>query len=196
VRIRAGTARDARRAAELHAASITEGFLPRLGPRFLSRLYRCIVNDERSFLLVAEEEGHIVGMIAGTEDVRALYRRFLRRDGVIAAVGAAPKVVRNARSVFETLRYGGSSTTALPPAELLAVAVDGAARGHGLGRELVDALVAEFARRGTLSSKVVVGASNDHALRLYRACGFRDASTVEVHRNMPSQVLVWSQPAP
>ncbi|MEY2423146.1 MAG: hypothetical protein QOI95_3213 [Acidimicrobiaceae bacterium] len=193
--IRAGTARDARRAAELHASAISEGFLPRLGPRFLARLYRTVVNDERSFLLVAEDEGRIVGMIAGTEDVHALYRRFLRGEGIIAAVVAAPNVVRNLRSVLETLRYGGSSTTELPPAELLAVAVDEAARGKGAGRALVDALTSEFARRGTSSSKVVVGAANDPALGLYRACGYRDASTVEVHRNVASQVLVWSSPA-
>jgi ribosomal protein S18 acetylase RimI-like enzyme len=194
--IRPGTAPDARRAAQLHSSSITEGFLPRLGWRFLERLYRCVVKDERSFLFIAEDDGRIVGMIAGTEDVHALYRRFLRRDGMFAAVVAAPRVVRNVRAVLETLRYGGSSTNDLPPAELLAVAVDGSARGRGLGRELVDALNGEFARRGVPASKVVVGAANDQALQLYRGRGYRDAAMVEVHRNVPSQVLVWSPPAP
>jgi ribosomal protein S18 acetylase RimI-like enzyme len=194
--IRPGTTQDARRAAQLHASGISEGFLPRLGPRFLTRLYRCVVKDDRSFLFVAEEQGRIVGMIAGTEDVHALYRRFLRRDGLVATIVAAPRVLRHAGAVLETLRYGGSSGTDLPPAELLAVAVDGAARGRGLGRELVDALNSEFERRAISSSKVVVGATNDHALHLYRGCGYRDASTVEVHRNITSQVLVWSPPAP
>lgn len=193
--IRLGAAPDARRAAELHASSITEGFLPRLGPRFLERLYRRVVKDTHSVLLVAEEDGRVVGMIAGTEDVHALYRGFLWRDGAFATLVAAPRVLRNLGAVLETLRYGGSSPTDLPPAELLAVAVDAAARGQGLGRELVDALNTEFARRGVAASKVVVGAANDTALHLYRATGYRDASTVEVHRNVPSQVLVWSPPA-
>lgn len=200
--IRSGGAADTRRAAQLHASSITEGFLPRLGPRFLERLYRCVVNDEHSFLLVAEDpeagehdQGHIVGMIVGTEDVHALYRRFLRRDGLFAALAAAPRVLRNVGAVLETLRYGSSTTTDLPTAELLAIAVDDRARGKGLGRELVDALNAEFTRRGTASSKVVVGAANDTALHLYRGCGYRDAMSMEVHRNVPSQVLVWSPPA-
>jgi len=193
--IRSGRIADARRAGQLHASSITEGFLPRLGERFLERLYRCVVNDDHSFLLVAENrEGDIVGMIAGTEDVHALYRRFLRRDGLRAAISAAPRVLRNLRAVLETLRYGGASTADLPAAELLAVAVDREARGTGLGRELVDALNAEFARRGTSSSKVVVGAANDTALHLYRTCGYHDASSLEVHRNIQSQVLVWSLP--
>lgn len=194
--IRVATAADTRRAAQLHADSITEGFLPRLGPRFLERLYRSVVKDDGSFLLVAENtDGTLVGMIAGTQDTRALYRRFVRRDGVRAALVAAPRVLRNAGAVLETLRYGGSTATDLPAAELLALAVDHTARGHGIGRALVDALTVEFARRGTTSSRVVVGAANDSALRLYRECGYHDASIVEVHRNIPSQVLVWSRPA-
>ena len=194
--IRTGTTNDARRAAELHASGITEGFLSRLGPRFLTRLYRCIANDDRSFLLIAQGDDHAtVGMIAGSENVGQLYRRFLRRDAVIAGLVAAPRLVRHAGSVLETLRYGGGDDTGLPDAELLAIAVDADARGHGTGRALVEALVEEFARRALSSSKVVVGASNESALRLYRACGYADAATIEVHRNVPSKVLVWSSPA-
>ena len=61
-----------------------------------------------------------------------------------------------------------------------------------MGRALVEALGNEFARRGITSSKVVVGATNEQALGLYRACGYEDASTIEVHRNVASKVLVWS----
>lgn len=194
--VRAATAVDARAAARLHSSSITEGFLPRLGDRFLARLYRCIVADPRSFLLVAEApDGSVAGMIAGSEDVHALYRRFLRRDGVIAAAGAAPRVIRNLRSVMETWRYGRAETQDLPTAELLAVAVDRAARGAGLGRDLVRALNDEFERRGTPSAKVVVGADNTAAVHLYRKCGYRDAMTVEVHQSIESKVMVWS-PSP
>lgn len=193
--IRPGTVRDARRAAELHASSITQGFLSRLGPRFLERLYRCVVKDEGSVLYVAEDDGNVVGMIAATEDVHALYRRFLRRDGVIAGLVAAPRVLRNAPAVFETLRYGSSTETDLPPAEVLSMAVDDVARGRGLGRQLIEYVNVEFIRRGTPSAKVVIGGPNDPTLHLYRTCGYQDASTIEVHRNMPSQVLVWSPPA-
>jgi ribosomal protein S18 acetylase RimI-like enzyme len=194
--IRPGTAQDATMAARLHASSITEGFLPRLGPRFLSRLYRCIAGDAQSFLLIADSaDGQPAGMIAGTQDVQALYRRFVRRDGLIAAAVAAPRVLRNARSVLETWRYGRSHGDDLPAAELLAVAVADGARGHGLGRDLVTALNAEFARRGTAATRVVVGADNTAALHLYRSCGYRDVSSIEVHERVESKVLVWS-PSP
>ena len=194
--IRSGTGADARRAAQLHASSITEGFLPRLGPRFLERLYRCVVKDERSFLLVAENGGQR----------RRHDRRHRGRARPLSPLPAPRRRDRGASSprraccatrapCSRRCATAARRTTDLPAAELLAVAVDDAARGNGLGRELVDALNAEFARRGTSSSKVVVGAANDTALHLYRGCGYRDASTVEVHRNIPSQVLVWSPPA-
>ncbi len=187
---------ESRTAACLHASSITEGFLPRLGPRFLSRLYGRIVRDERSFLLVAEDHGTINGMIAGTEDVRALYRRFARRDGIVAAALSAPALVKNAASVVETWRYGGGQGDDLPPAELLAIAIDDGAREHGLGRALVTALQNEFSARRIANVKVVVVAGNEPALALYRSTGFHETATIEVHRDVTSKVLVWSPSSP
>ncbi len=196
--IRAWTVYDAAAAAHLHATSITEGFLPTLGERFLTRLYRRIARDERSVLLVDVEGGRVHGMIAGTEDVHALYKQFARRDGVVAGLVAAPRIARHARHVLETWRYGRAGTSdavALPPAELLAVAVAGDRRGAGTGHALVAALHREFTRRAVPAAKVVVGAGNEAALRLYERCGYREATTIAVHPETPSKVLVWS-PSP
>ena len=149
--IRRGTHDEAREAARLHASSITEGFLPRLGPRFLAFLYQRIARDDRSFLFVDDSgAAGLDGMIAGTSDVGALYRRFAVRDGWAAALVAAPHIVRNLRPVVETWRYGrgADGDHDLPAAELLSVAVDDRARGRGVdhrlevGAELADAAAA------------------------------------------------------
>jgi ribosomal protein S18 acetylase RimI-like enzyme len=95
--------------------------------------------------------------------------------------------------VFETWRYGRGDDHDLPTAELLAVAVDDGTRGRGVGHALVRELNDEFARRGTAAVKVVVGADNDGALRLYRDCGYEDAASIEVHHDVASKVLVWSR---
>ena len=166
MKVRPATIAEAAVAARLHVASISEGFLSRLGPSFLKRLYRRVVRDDRSFLFVADVDGTVVGMIAGTEDVSALYRRFAVRDGLIAGLVAAPTLVRNAGSVLETWRYGGGEHD-LPSPELLSIAIDDAARGQGVGRALVAALNEEFARRRVGDVKVVVGARNAAALALY-----------------------------
>ncbi len=187
--IRAGIAADAALAASLHASEIGEGFLPSLGRPFLERLYRRIVKDPGAFLLVAEDDGPAVGFVAGTDDVRALYRSFLLHDGVPATLLALPRVVRAWRKVLETLRYPAGEAE-LPSAELLAIAVAAGQRGKGVGSQLVEALTDEFDRRSVPAVRVVVGAANDAAIALYRRGGFRPVARLEVHRGTPSQVLV------
>jgi ribosomal protein S18 acetylase RimI-like enzyme len=188
--IRPGVKADVAAAAGLHADQIREGFLSSLGPWFLILLYRRIVAWPRSFLVVAEEDGVVVGQAAATEDLGGLYRQFLLRDGAIAGVLAAPKLARQWRSVLETARYP-STHDDLPAAELLAVAVDAGARGRGIGRALVLAANAELGRRGVDDARVVVAASNAPALGLYRSSGFRPSATIEVHADTRSQVLTW-----
>lgn len=182
-------------AAALHAERITEGFLPTLGPAFLARLYRRIVRDPGSFIVVAVDRDRVVGMCACTEDLGALYRAFVLRDGVIAGLRSAPRILRSLRRVIETVRYPGTEDTHdLPAAEVLAVAVDAARSGEGIGRLVVGAALAEFDRRGTARVKVVAGGDNEAALGLYRAVGFVDAARLEVHAGTESVVLVRSLP--
>jgi ribosomal protein S18 acetylase RimI-like enzyme len=190
VNVRVGTEADVDFAAAMHAAQISEGFLPTLGHAFLARLYRRIVRSEQSFLLVADDDGVPVGFVAGSEDVGALYRAFILRDGVAASLRALPRVVRSARRVIETLRYP-SGPTDLPAAELLAIAVAPACRGRGIGRALVEALTTELGRRRVDAVRVVVGADNAGAVHLYETCGFRPATRIEVHSGTASQVLTW-----
>ena len=188
--VRPGLRGDAPAAARLHAGQIGEGFLSSLGPRFLTLLYRRIVAWPGSFLLVAEEEGTVVGHAAATEDVIGLYRQFVVHDGLVAGVVAAPHLVRRWRSVLETARYP-SAQAELPSAELLAVAVDSGWRGRGIGRALVLAANEELSGRGVRDARVVVGGSNAAALALYRSSGFRPSATIQVHSDARSEVLTW-----
>jgi ribosomal protein S18 acetylase RimI-like enzyme len=198
--IRPAREEDAAAMGRLHATEIDEGFLPTLGARFLTRLYRRIVRSPASFAFVADDGSALVGFVAGTENLRGLYREFAMRDGAVAGFNAAPRLVRSWRRVLETLRYPMSSPTSsptsggreLPDAELIAIAVARDARGRGVGRALVGATTAEFARRGVDRARVVAAADNRAAIALYRACGFEPAATVHVHRGTPSEVLTWS----
>jgi ribosomal protein S18 acetylase RimI-like enzyme len=192
--LRVATRADAPRLAALHAARIAEGFLPTLGTDFLERLYRRITTSPRAFAIVAAEGDHVVGYVAAATDVPALYREFLVRDGAVAALRALPRLARSWRRVLETLRYPATESNGggeLPTAEILAVAVAAGASGHGLGGSLVAAATAELARRGVTTAKVVAGAANEPALRLYRGCGFAPRRTISVHAGTPSEVLVW-----
>jgi ribosomal protein S18 acetylase RimI-like enzyme len=197
VQLRRAVAADAPRLAQLHAARISEGFLPSLGPRFLTRLYRRIARSGHAFGWVADasstetHDGGVVAFATGADDVRRLYREFLLRDGVVAAFLAAPHVPRAWRRMIETLRYP-STTTDLPSAEVLAVATDAAAARRGHGVLVLRAVTDELARRGHNAVKVTVGADNAAALRFYEAGGFEPRARIAVHGDAPSEVLVWT----
>jgi ribosomal-protein-alanine N-acetyltransferase len=182
---------DAPRLARLHATRITEGFLPLLGERFLVHLYRRITTSRHAFAQVAvDEAGRVEGFAAAATDVAALYREFARRDGLRAGAAAAPRLLRHARRALETLRYP-ARTSDLPEAEILAVAVDPAVAGRGIGRRLVGAVTDELVRRGARGVKVVAGSTNEAAMRLYRGCGFAAAASLALHEGVESEVLVW-----
>lgn len=57
-------------------------------------------------------------------------------------------------------------------AELLRIAVDPAHRGGGLGRRLLEACQEALAAEGMTDLHLEVRASNQGAIRLYRACGW------------------------
>jgi ribosomal protein S18 acetylase RimI-like enzyme len=193
--LRAGTDADAGAAARLHAEMITEGFLAGLGPRFLAHLYRRVARGPESFLVVAESDGRVAGFLAGSVDLGALYRRFLLRDGLVAAASALPRLLYAWPRVWETLRHGAGGASSTPGgSELLAVAVDPAWRGRHVGALLVERFLSESARRGVGAARVVVGADNVAAIALYHRAGFRPAQTFELHRGTPS--LLMSRPAP
>jgi ribosomal protein S18 acetylase RimI-like enzyme len=187
--LRTGTDGDAAAAAALHAGQISEGFLTFLGARFLRRLYRRVARTSGCFLLVIEDDGTTVGFLAGSTDVSALYRSFVRRDGMAAALASGGRLLRSWRQVIETLRHGAAG--AGEGAELLAVAVDPTARGRGAGTLLVEGFLAEVEQRGQQAAHVVVAADNEAAVALYRRNGFRMVERFELHSGTESLVMQW-----
>lgn len=189
--VRDADRRDLERVAALHADRISEGFLPTLGRPFLERLYRRVLLRPDAFVIVADDDGQVVGFVAVAADLGALYRAFVIRDGIVAGLRAAPRILRSLKRVLETLRYAAAEDD-LPDAEILAVAVDASAAGRGIGRALVDAATGRMDALDVRAVKVVTGADNAPALGLYRRCGFASRARLEVHDGTPSEVLVWT----
>jgi ribosomal protein S18 acetylase RimI-like enzyme len=186
--LRRGELRDAASAASLHGQLIADGFLSSLGPGFLRRLYRRIIRTEGSFLLVAEAEGTVIGFVAGSEAVGALYRSFFWRDGVVASLSAPLQLVTALPRVLETLRHGRGAARA-DGGELLAIAVDPRWRHRHLGRQLVEGFLRELEQRGAAAASVVVGSDNAAAIAMYRQAGFTPTRTFEMHRGTQSVLM-------
>lgn len=188
----AALANDASALARLHAQAIKTGFLSALGSGVLDQVYRGLITDPASVVLVVrDEKGEIAGFIAGSRDTRAFYRRMIRRRAIPAGLAALPALVTDPRKIgrfIETICYPGSVVPDLPPAELLAMAVTEKFRARGLGSDLVKEFVI---RLGVPAMRVVVGADNEGARRFYRAQGFIPVAETEVHKGQQSEVQVW-----
>ena len=193
IRIRRATTRDAGALASLHRETMPDAFLPTLGTGFMRRMYRALVTDRNAVAVVAENGAGIVGFATGTSSVRRSYRRFLVHHGLAAAVGAAPRLVRP--SVLQRLRETASHSNGagdLPDAELLSIAVAPEGRNRGVGRSLAWAVIEALGANGVNEVKVVVGAANQPANRLYERTGFRLKARVDLHAGTPSNVWVIS----
>ncbi|MCK7625261.1 GNAT family N-acetyltransferase [Streptomyces sp. RS10V-4] len=108
----------------------------------------------------------------GPDEVAALVER------VLAAVRAGDGALRAAYTGRTLLGLGYwlryDRPTHRPHADLEKLAVAGAAHGRGIGRSLTAALIADARAAGIEVLTLDARGDNTHALRLYRALGFRE----------------------
>ena len=133
------------------------------------------------------------GFVAVAEDTGALYREFLLRDGVSAAVAAVAGIARGA-----ACRVGDRCATACAEDRQRGRARRSwrrpwrrTARSGGSATALVQAAVEELRRRGVASARVVTAVGNLAAVKAYERGGFRVVGLEEVHRGVAQQLLVW-----
>jgi ribosomal protein S18 acetylase RimI-like enzyme len=175
---------DLKLLAQIHRAAFRGFFLPKLGPRFLSAYYRCVLEYAGGILLGARREGELVGFVAGFAQPQAFYAA-LRARRLRLALAAAPALIRRpsllARMAGNYRRTGSPGPPrAGTPVELSSLAVLPDWAGQGIGAELVGAFCAESRRRN--GSEVVLTTDahdNDVVNRFYQSLGFSCLRTFE-----------------
>lgn len=188
-RIRRAGPSDAPVIAALHREQIPWGLLSRLGDEFVAAFYAALVRSPLGFAFVAERDGRVVGFASGVVHWRRFYREFLRAHLGLAvrAVAAGLRAARW-RRLLETTRYAASA--ALPPAELVSIAVSPEARGGGVASGLVAAVLEEFAARAVAAVRVTAGSENLAARRLYERAGFALRAEAEIHPGEVAAIYV------
>lgn len=177
--------------ATLHSDLIHGGVLPLLGKDFLICLYREIAKSKWGSMHTAEQNGRVIGFIAGTADVWHCALGFtlfgyLRLTSILALRIWHPQIMRK---VIDSLAYPFRKPSIPGPnlapqskhrAELLAIAVSPAAQGTGVGRALVRKF--EETLRGTTASYfVATNASEGPSNAFYDALGFQRAGQKRHH---------------
>jgi GNAT superfamily N-acetyltransferase len=176
-------------AAALHAEALPSGFFPRLGRSFLEAYLATYVDDPAGIAIAALEDGQLVGFVVGSTAPATRRSHVLRRHGIRLACRGAAALARDPALALHFLRTrGGAYLSRIAqtvfkrgvvhhPAGRLAVlahvAVVQAARGTGIGAELVHAFERQAADAGA-TRIVLVTRAGGGAGRFYRKLGWRE----------------------
>lgn len=166
--------------AVVHRTAFRSFFLTQLGPAFLRGYYATVLECTGGILLVAVQEGSVVGFVAGFVDPPKFYT-LLRKKRMRLGLAALPwlithpanlaRAVWNYRLTQEVSRE--TDPTIAQVAELSSIAVRPDGQGVGAGKQLlaafVDAARESGAARVTLTTDA---AGNDATNQMYVRAGY------------------------
>lgn len=181
---------------ELHSETINQGFLTRLGIKFLNTLYIFLIKKE--LVLVYKENDQVLGFVSCAISSKEIMKRFLfsSPSGILKIVQALLKNPKLLKPLWETFRAPSlskkdiSSTKELPKTELLSICVSPMAQKGGIGAELLKELETELVKRNIFLYKVVAGDVLIGANNFYLKNGFSPASKITIHNNEISNVYI------
>ncbi|MDB4871646.1 MAG: putative glycosyltransferase [Gemmatimonadales bacterium] len=182
--------------AELHVSEIPGGFLSSLGPKLLRLIFETMAKHPECVLIAARDRttARIVGFVAGTTNAGALYRSFVRKEGLRATLIVARQLssLKTVWRLLETLRYPAHShRSVLPVPELTDIAVAKDFVGSGIAQELFHKFADVLRRRGCTSFKVGTGETLQRAQRFYERLGARRMARIEIHSGAGSVYFVY-----
>ena len=173
-----------KRVAELHIQGIANGFISSLGINFVKSLYEAISQSKDCFGFVVEENSSVLGFVAFATNINKLYRSVVPKKGPHFAFLLMGKMfsLNRIRNMLETLFYPCRiNKLNLPSSELLALVVAPKERRKGRATQLLKAGFQQCQKQGIEKIKVLVGAANEPANKLYLKCGFEFVGQIESH---------------
>lgn len=127
---------------DMHIATFSGFFLTFMGPGFLKCLYHAFLTHDSSELLIAEnEEGKLLGFVAFSNDLSALYRYLLKRSLIPLGWYSLLALLRRPSIFFRLLRglsQPQQSERTERFAELSSIGVSPQHKKLGIGSKLIE----------------------------------------------------------
>lgn len=182
--------------ASLHYQTITQGFLTKLGERFLEILYHFLIQHEQIF--VYKEDKQILGFISCALSSTSIMRRFVFSSPkgilrILLVLLKNPKLLKQLWETFQAPSLSKSSSEVnldIPETELLSICVSQKAQQGGIGSKLLHALEIELKRSGINCYKVIAGEKLEGANRFYQKNGFVLVKRISIHGEDISNVYI------
>ena len=122
--------------ADLHKAAFPRFFLTQLGLPFLRTLYNGYLEDEVSGIIVAEEDGKLLGFIAYSNDYPSFYRGLIKKHLIkfgFCSLGAAISHPSFIKRLLGAFKKSDSVVKSEKYVELASICVDPTTEGKGIG---------------------------------------------------------------
>lgn len=174
-RIRPMQHRDAERVAELHQAAMGNSLWAKLGHRFLTELYRGLVDNPRFIAFVYVEDGRVGGFIAGSTDAEKMMSEVFRGRWMVLGLASLPNSLkpRVLRHLVHTARYFNASGAEIR-AESLFCSFEPNLRGKRVSGHINKVLFDDLLARGHKAVKITTETDNEGANRQLQSWGFED----------------------
>ncbi len=181
--------RDAARVAELHSAAMGDSLWAKLGERFLTELYKGLIDSPHFLGFVFEEPGPepgdtgtVRGFIAGSTDASRMMSEVFKRRFLVLGTAAVPGVLKKPaviQHLVHTARYfavSGDDDLDVP-AESLFCSFEPQLRGRRISGHVNKYLFDDLLARGHRFVKITTETDNLGANRQLRSWGFVDRGT-------------------
>lgn len=181
--------------ARIHVELIPDGFLSTLGEYFLTQLYDYLASNQRSFLLVAQEDNTVLGFICGSYGTGSLYRGFALRKAVLIGFPLLLRLFKTGvlSRLIEVVRYpAGEVHQDAPGSEILNFCVVKDYQGKGIGGLLFEAMCSEYRDQGIEKIRIVTGSQQLSAQQFYEAKGARLLTGLQIHGGHDSLMYTYS----
>ena len=163
--------------AELHKRAFPAFFLTQLGVPFLRTLYTGYMEDKDSGIIVAEEGGKLIGLIAYSNDYPRFYRGLIKNHLVkfaFCSLGAAIRHPSFIKRLLGAFKKSESVEKEEKYVELASICVDPGIESRGTGTQLIDYLksIVDFSKFAYINLETDAD-GNDGVNRFYVKNGFK-----------------------
>lgn len=128
---------------KLHKRAFPEFFLTKLGVPFLQILYTGYMEDQDSGIIVAENNGELVGFIAYSNDYPKFYKGLIKNHLIKFAICSVGAAIRHPSFIKRLLGAFKKSESVVKPeryVELASICVDPSFESKGVGTALIEYL--------------------------------------------------------
>ncbi|MBO7453032.1 MAG: GNAT family N-acetyltransferase [Clostridiales bacterium] len=177
---------EVKQLAELHMRAFPSFFLTQLGRSFLCALYNGYAEDKESGLIIAEDNGSVIGFIAYSNDYSKFYKGLIKKHLVKFALCSLRAAIMHPSYIKRLLGAFKKSDMVVKKeqyVELASICVDPDRKREGIGSKLI-----EYLKNKVDFSKFVYinletdAEGNDEVNNFYQRNGFvleREYTTAE-----------------